>query len=80
MTKTRELLQKGSVSPKPIYERVELANLLNVTVRTIDRMEAKKIITGYRIEGLGKKKYFKYSDVYKAIFGEEVEERKQKRA
>ena len=55
---------------KEILTKREVAELLGINIRTVDKMDQEGTIKSYRLEGLTGKKFFKYSELYKLIFGE----------
>ena len=55
---------------KEILTKKEVSQLLGINVRTVDKMDAQGTIKSYRLSGLTGKKFFKYSEIYRLIFGE----------
>lgn len=58
---------KISNAQKEILTASEVAELLSVNIATIWRWTRKGRLKSYQIEG---KKYYKYGDIYREIFGD----------
>jgi len=61
-------IEKPTLPQKEILTKLEVAVLLGINVRTVDKMDQNGVLKSYRLEGLTGKKFFKYSDIYKLIF------------
>jgi len=71
--KKNESMHNGQ---KEILTKFEVAALLGISVRMVDKMDQQGTIESFRLEGLTGKKFFRYSDIYRLIFGEDIKEQK----